>query len=128
MSEDRITQRWRKPPTVMAVDDDLSRVDYVTGRPTSSIKMRYHPDDVERLKLGYLCFCGEPQETPFPEKCGLCGYPMRERQRADFQEAFKGEERDPRAVRIEEGLDRVDDTHERRFHVTKSGIVIPRSI
>ena len=126
--ENYVVQRWRKPPTVMAVADDMSRVDYVTGRPTASIRMRYHPDDVERLKLGYLCFCGEPQETPFPDKCGVCGYPMRERQREDFEHAYGGVERDKRAVNIEQGLDRVDDTHERRFHQTKSGIIVPRPV
>lgn len=126
MNEDHVTQRWRKPPKVLAIEDDLSRVDYVAGRPTASIRMRLHPDDVERLRLGRLCFCGEPHEEPFPEKCIVCGYPSRERQRQDFEEAYGGVERDRRAVTIEQGLDRVDDTHERRFHKTKTGIIVPK--
>jgi hypothetical protein len=63
-----------------------------------------------------------------PEKCSLCSYPMRARQDEEFRKAFRGEQRDPRAVRIEEGLDRVDDTHERKFYVVKNGILVPKPL
>lgn len=129
MSDDHIVQRWRKPAQIMSVDDDAGRVDFDAGRPTLGVKLRVHPETIERYKQGYLCMsCQEPHETPFPEKCSLCGYRMRERQREDFEHSFGGVDRDPRAVRIEKELDALDDRHERNFYVTNSGIIVPRTI
>ena len=109
----------------MAIEDDVE-VDYSVGRPTQGLKMRLHPDTVARIKLGYMCLaCQEPHEVPFPNQCSLCRYPMAAQQQEDFARAFGGVQRDPRAVRLEKEQDRVDDTHERRFHTTKAGIIVP---
>ncbi len=124
-----MSDRWRNPVKPMAVDDDPEGVDFTAGRPTQGIRYRLHPDDVARIKLGYVCLnCHEPHEVPFPPNCSVCSYPMQAQQQEDFARAFGGIERDRRAIAIEQGLDRVDDTHERRFHQTKTGIVIPRSV
>jgi len=97
------------------------------GRATLDYAARFSQEDIERIRLGYVCInCWEPHESPFPEACALCGFPMREEQSAAFQEKFKGVERDPRSVLIERELDALDDRHERRFHTTKAGIVVPK--
>lgn len=125
---DEITQRWRKPVKPLAVDDTWDWASAELGRPTLDYKIRFSEEDTERIRLGYVCIqCWEPHETPMPEKCALCGYAIRERQSAEFSQKFEGVERDPRAELIQKGLDRVDDTHERRFHTTKTGIVVPSS-
>lgn len=129
MTEDRIVERWRKPAVPMQVADDPSMIDDGVGRFTQGIKFRLHPDDVERVRTGYVCMnCLEPHEAAWPPRCSVCGYPIRTQQPTDFQEAFGGVERDRKAQNIREGLDRVDDTHERRFHTTKTGIIVPTTI
>ena len=129
MSEDRIVQRWRKPVRPMAVKDNYDWASADLGRETMDYSARFSPDDTERIRLGYVCIrCWEPHETPMPESCALCGFPIREEQAAEFHQKFQGEERDPRAVLIEKELDRVDDKHERNYHVTKTGIVIPKQV
>lgn len=129
MNEDGITRRWAKPVIPLALEDVPSRATVLNGREVLEVKARFTPDDIERFRLGYVCMnCFEPHESPFPEKCSLCGYAMRDEQPMEFQRAFRGVERDPRAVRIEQELDRVDDTHERRFHTTKTGIIVPRPV
>lgn len=126
---DEIVQRWRKPALPLAVEDQYTHTTIINGREVLEVKTRWKPEDIERFRLGYVCMnCIEPHEQPFPEKCSLCNYPMRDKQPAEFERAFKGVERDPRAKRIEEGLDRVDETHERNFYVVKNGIVIPRNL
>lgn len=129
MSDNRITRRWAKPVIPLAVTDEPTRATVVNGREVLEVSARFRPDDIERFRLGYVCMnCFEPHETPFPENCSLCGYQMRDKQPAEFERCFKGVERDPRAQRIQEGLDRVDDTHERSFYVVKNGIVVPRTV
>lgn len=129
MSEDYVNARWRKPVRPMAVEDLTTTATVINGRETLEVKARFTPEDIERFRLGYVCInCFEPHETPLPENCSLCGYAMRDQQPAEFERAFMGVERDPRAVRIEQELDRLDDKHERNFHITKSGIVVPRPV
>ena len=121
-----ITQRWRKPAKVLAVKDTVEWATADLGRPTLDYEARFDQDTIDRFRLGYMCMeCLEPHESPLPERCSLCGYEMKERQAADFARKFKGVERDPRAKLIEKELDALDDRHERRFHETKTGIVIP---
>ncbi len=127
MSDNEIVQRWRRPVTSLAVADTHEWATADLGRPTLDYKARFPPEQIDRFRFGYVCIeCWEPHETPYPDKCALCGYLMRERQAADFARKFEGDERDPRAELLERELDRVDDTHERNFHVTKSGIVVPK--
>jgi len=129
MSDEQIVQRWRRPVTSLSVDDTFEWATADLGRPTLDYKARFAPDQIDRFRLGYCCLeCWEPHESPFPERCSLCGYEMRDRQAADFARKFKGVERDPRSKLIQRELDALDDKHERNFHQTKSGVVIPRSL
>lgn len=114
---------------MLSVEDTVNYATAELGRPTLDYKARFDPESIERFRLGYVCLaCMEPHESPFPERCSLCGYEMQERQLHDFSAKYQGTERDPRAALIERELDRVDDVHERRFYETNSGIVIPKGI
>lgn len=47
--------------------------------------------DAGRFRAGYCCIhCLEAQETPFPEKCRVCAFPMREQQAQRFSDEFGG--------------------------------------
>lgn len=129
MSQDAVVQRWRKPVKPLAIESEDTVYSVVNGRESLEISGRFSKDDCERFRLGYCCInCWEPHETPMPERCALCQFPMKAKQREVFLETFGGVKRDPKAVRIEEGLDRVDDTHERNFYVVKNGILVPRTL
>jgi hypothetical protein len=128
---DEITfqERWRKPVVPLKVTEDEASATNDLGRTTTNFTARFTPDDIERFRTGYVCLqCWEPHPRPFPGKCSLCKYPMRKEQAIAFRALFGGLERDPFALKIEAGLDRVDDTHERNFYVAKNGIVVPKGV
>lgn len=126
--QEYIGQRWRKPSTPFAVRDSELATG-TTGRPQLDYEARWSPEDIERRKQGYVCIeCWEPHETPFPERCQLCGFPMRAKQLEQFEKQFKGVERNPRAALIASELDRIDDVHERNFHEPKLGLVFPKGV
>ena len=128
-TESEVRRRWRKPVTVLAVDDTWDYATSDLGRSTLDYKARFDPASIDRFRLGYVCIeCMEPHETPFPEHCVLCGYEMRARQGDDFARKFEGVERDPRAKLIERELDALDDRHERNYYTTNSGIVVAKGI
>ena len=119
---------WRRPSVPIQVEDG----DFATsevGRDTLDYKARFSQQEIGRRLEGYVCIqCWEPHETPFPERCSLCSFPMRARQLSTFHEQFEGDERARWVERIEKELDQLEDTHERNFHETSSGIVIPRAL
>lgn len=122
-------RRWAKPvrPEMIETTESVATAD--TGRATLDARVKFNPDDVERMRLGYVCIrCWEPHESPFPDRCDLCTYPMRAEQPAEFERAYKGSERNPRAVLIEKELAALDDKHERTFHTNRLGIIVPNSI
>lgn len=119
-------ERWRKPVRPLAIKDEEGWASAELGRATLDYSLRLSADDTERVRLGYVCIrCLEPHPDSFPENCSVCKYPMRGHQTQDYERLYKGTERDPRAQTIREGLERVDDTHERNFHVHKPGIIVP---
>lgn len=123
---DELHERWRQPCLPEAIEDDPTTVTYDTGRPTQGLKMRFSARNTERIRTGHVCLnCQEPFPAPFPQVC-ICGYQPALNQTRDFAEQFTGFERNPRAVKLEQGLDRVDDTHERNFYTLKNGIVVPK--
>lgn len=124
---DSVKHRWAQPARVMNVSTDTLVQDTEIGRPTEGLRMRLHPEDVQRMREGRICLrCLEPFREAFPEKCGVCGYAVKKNQAHDFSKHYGGVERNPRAVRIESELDKLDDKHERNFWVPKPGIIVPK--
>lgn len=95
----------------------------------------YSEHDIGRIKTGYCCVnCGESQVdhgAPFPEKCWVCGYLMRERQLQRFAMEFVGTVRVGPSTSLEEELAMMEELHERQ-ELAKSGlkrtgsILVPR--
>ena len=87
-------ERWRQWEAPLRVEP--ARLDQglwlPDGRVLSEPEITWSAEQIERFRLGYKCMnCLEPQERPFPEKCSLCGYPMRTRQAEFFAAEFAGE-------------------------------------
>lgn len=86
-----MTDRWRKPATLAAVEDDPQRIYHDGNVYRYQVDKTYDAESLARLRLGYLCLrCDEPQEQAMPTSCSLCGYAMHEYQTRDIAAEFEG--------------------------------------
>ena len=130
----------RRPAVPIATESDPNAVLlHADGTFREHYNMIFSAEDVERIRLGYCCIqCFESQVgygegTPFPEQCGLCGYPMRARQAIRFAQEFQGEVRVGPTTSVDEELAIAEEWLERRelaqLGMKKTGsIVVPRGI
>lgn len=130
--DDRLVERWRKPLIPVAVETDPSRARYDAGlrKWVEVVNLTFRKDDVERIRLGYACLrCQEPHETPFPERCFVCGYGMKANQEKDFPLEFDGEKWVGPRTSLDEELTRLEeDTKPRMWHTPGSQILLPRGV
>lgn len=113
----RKRRSWRDGVRMEAVTEDPVEIVHVGGRWMNDVKVALAPEEVERIRQGYVCIeCLEPQETPFPEKCSAfwCKYPIREKQTAEFAERYKGEVRSGASTTLREDFDRLEEESKRR--------------
>jgi hypothetical protein len=110
-----LLERWRKPAQVITVEEqDAEGIWLPDGRVQGGVRMVVAPETAERMRLGYLCMkCLEPFETPWPERCGVCGAPVREKQAEFFAEEFAGA-RAGRDFSVEEEIERMREEPEGR--------------
>lgn len=74
------------------------------------LDITYKPEDVLRMKAGYLCLrCHEPQLESFPLACDLCGYSMRELQIRDLAVEMTGNKHLGPSKPISDYLDELDE-------------------
>lgn len=87
-------ERWAKPVTVLDIRPVEQGIWLPDGRIQGEVELTLAPEDVERMRQGYVCAkCLEPLEQAWPEKCPVCGAPIRTEQAAYFAREFGGEER-----------------------------------
>ena len=102
-------ERWRKPAEVIDIQELPDQGFWLPdGRVQGAVQLTLSEDTIERMRLGYMCVkCMEPFEQAWPERCPVCGAPVRDKQAEYFAREFAGEE--------EIGGDSVDDggIHER---------------
>jgi hypothetical protein len=111
---------------------DVSHDDFAVvfeGRAVVDYNATWSPEDVMLFRKGYACLeCWERQEAAFPKSCGLCGYPMKERQAEDFAQSFRGEKRlGPNSV-IHDEIERLKEQRDRRLYLPGSSIAVPRVV
>jgi DNA-directed RNA polymerase subunit RPC12/RpoP len=83
-------ERWRRPVVPLGVEHQPTQVIYLPdGRRLGDVVFVLSEEDRERLRLGYVCIkCFEPFEHAWPERCPVCGAPIRTKQAEFFaQEA-----------------------------------------
>jgi hypothetical protein len=93
-----------------------------------SAEISVDDETVARMRSGYICtMCLEPQEHPFPEKCLLCGYHMRDRQthdlstkRGSLKEVWVGTR-----IKKEDEILRMEEMYE---YEQRTGIVLPDAV
>jgi hypothetical protein len=123
-------ERWRQPVKIEAIEPDLENVMTIAGRRYGNENVILSSrEDFDRIREGYVCVqCFEPHETPFPEECSLCGFPMRQRQAGRIEHTFKGEEWVGPRESLEDELERLAETDDRRKHEPGSTILLPPGV
>ena len=77
-------------PDAVDIDPDAYVV-MPDGRRTQRHAFGLTDEVVERIKQGYVCIkCLEAYANAFPDKCLVCGFPMRDQQAAEFAKDFRG--------------------------------------
>lgn len=121
-------ERWRRPATVIDVDEDPSRLYALgPGRYATDVIWTHTPETIARIRLGYVCvICTEVHEQAFPERC-ICGFPMRDAQMEQFNRLYVGEEK-LKGGGVDAELAEMAEERERREHNPNSQIWLPRGV
>jgi hypothetical protein len=123
-----VSERWSKPATIYDAVEGDTLVQMPGGELMIQAEISVDEETVQRMRSGYICImCIEPQEKPFPEKCVLCGYHMRDRQSHDLStkrnslnEVWVGSR-----INKEDEIARMDEHYE---YERRTGIVLPDSV
>jgi hypothetical protein len=123
---------WHQKTPYAGVKNDPNEIVIQGERVTGGVNKTLTAEAIEQVRTGFRCLmCEEPQVNgAFPAKCGLCGFPMKEKQADMFKKLFKGEEWVGSTINWTDELDRLDDELERDNwqESPTSGIIIPRSV
>lgn len=127
---DFIFERWRKPPNILHIETDTTGATFRFDgdeREFNDVRVNADQDTIQRYREGRLCFncIFEPFPEPFPERCPVCGYEVRDRQAVEVAAKYVGVE-DMRAMQsIEAEEARMQEQNERRRHNPHSRIWLP---
>lgn len=101
-------ERWRKPLGVLEVESSTETEVTKDGRKLRLPNFVFDADSVHRLRMGYACIkCMEPFEVAWPERCHVCGAPIRREQAAYFEREFGGVTELGSRVSIDDELERL---------------------
>jgi len=88
-----LSRDWRRPLTVLHTEPG-TEVNLVGDRFLRSTHIVFDRESTERIRSGYACAkCLEPFEQAWPEKCPVCGAPIRARQLEYFTKEYAGFEK-----------------------------------
>ena len=88
-----MTERWRRSAVVLDIEQLQQGIWLPDGRVQGAAKLVLDEESKERMRLGRLCAkCLEPFEHAWPERCNVCGAPIRSEQTEFFAREFDGVE------------------------------------
>lgn len=100
-----ITERWAEPVNRVDVEEAGKSFIY-KGIHYNVPTYILTPRQVERVRLGYVCInCLEQHPVPYPEKCHVCPFPMREIQDRVFEGMYLGEVRVGPSTNLDEEME-----------------------
>lgn len=81
-----MAERWRKPVVPIAIEPHEKEILVLPdGRSHRQAMLALVPEDIDRLRAGFVCLkCFEPFEQAWPERCHVCGAPVRREQARFF--------------------------------------------
>jgi len=86
-------------------------------------------EQVERIRLGYICLqCLEAHDSPFPDQCAVCGFPMREHQTTQFAADMRGKIRFGQQTTDEEEYQMAEEQIQREAYdrAVSLGLILPK--
>lgn len=85
--------RWAAPVVPIAIEPVAGEGLWLPdGRVHGQVQMTLKAEDIERMRNGHVCAkCLQPLETAWPERCPVCGAPIRRDQAEYFAREFGGE-------------------------------------
>lgn len=94
----------RAPAKIVAVEEDPEHVVVTsTGEVRRAPMVYLDEESVARIRAGYVCAkCFEAQTESLPEKCYLCGFPMRDKQGEYVARNYQGTVRIGSATSLEQ--------------------------
>lgn len=107
-----MAERWRKPVKLVGIESSLDTMT-IGDRVYRDYEYIINREDWDRIRTGYVCIqCFEPHETPFPERCPVCGTTA-EQQRERIPAEFAGDTWVGPHESYEDELDALDEKNER---------------
>lgn len=125
----------RRPAIPIEIEEDTEHVLLQSnGEVRKHYNMIYSEEDAERIRQGYCCLqCGESvvghgDGKPFPERCAICGFRMRDLQQERYEKEWLGHIRIGPSTSLEEELAALAELEERQNFLLnpKPSIVVPR--
>jgi len=129
-----------RPVKLTMLEDEGHVLYYEDGRPPQDAweAALSDADDFGRMKEGYVCArCFEDLDTPFPDECPVCKFPMRDEQSRFIAERFLGEKwvgptttlEEEAAIMLEMREKHVRDVERNSdILIAKPQIILPRGI
>jgi hypothetical protein len=123
-----VSERWAKPATIYDAVEGDTLMQMPGGELMIQAEVSVDEETVQRMRSGYICImCLEPQKDPFPKKCALCGYHMRDRQSYDLStkrnslnEVWVGSR-----INTADEIARMDEHYE---YERRTGIILPDNV
>jgi hypothetical protein len=102
-------ERWRRPVVPLAIEQQSDQGLWLPdGRVLGGVSLTLASGDVERVRAGYVCAkCLEPFEQAWPERCHVCGAPVRREQASFFAREYGGEQRLGPSVALADEIERL---------------------
>ena len=110
-----MAERWRQPVVPLAIDSTEAQGLWLPdGRVQREAALTLSREDVDRMRAGYVCAkCLEPFEQAWPERCPVCGAPIRTEQAAYFAREYGGEQRLGSSVSLAEELEQLPERQQK---------------
>jgi len=88
-----MSERWRRPARVLDIQQSPTQGIWLPdGRVQGEVEISFDAETVQRMRSGFMCVkCLEPFEQAWPERCHVCGAPIRTEQAEYFAREFGGE-------------------------------------
>ncbi len=114
----------------IVAEDDPGHMIVIGGRAFQGMKLSVGDKTYHQIKAGFQCIqCLEPLDTAYPDKCPVCGFPMKEHQAEMFAKVYAGFQPGLRTgPDWEAKADELEDRAERRAfarRMERQGVSVP---
>ncbi len=124
-----MTERWRKPVRIDSIQPSGDVVLIGDRLVQEEEVILADPQDLVRMRQGYVCpNCFEPFETPYPERCVVCGLNVRQAASQFLEQHYQGETFLGPRESYDDEIASMQERSERKKHNKRSSIVLPREL